>query len=378
MNDSRHEEVENLGDIQESVFELEGENASSSETATRSLEEHQTSGKSENTIFGLDNDEDENQEVTTPSELTDEEMEGNTESPTFKVTVTTNGSNKDNEEENIESPSFRIDISGTIGEKGGGAGGSSDTPLIVNLDEAKQIIETLLFAAHEPLRPRDISMVFRGVGNVNAKVVRKLLAELTEEYKDRTLQITEVAEGFRMCTRMEFSPWLRRFLKQEKKWRVSNAGLETLAIIAYKQPITKMEVEEIRRVDCGGSIHTLLERKMIRILGRRDVAGKPIVYGTTLQFLEHFGFKSLTDMPKPDEFDLNLSLENHAPGGDIIPIEEESSSRESDNISKELVVNQTNRTTNGHANGNGNGIVNGHATSQPTEEVSADSGEDED
>jgi segregation and condensation protein B len=374
MNDSRYEAVESLP---ESVFALEGDTASSPETATRALEEHRASGKSENTIFGLDNDEEENQEMVIPSELIDEEMEGNTESPTFKINVSATESKTDGEEEITESPSFRIGISGTVVVKSEGAGCDSDTPLIMNLDEAKQIIETLLFAAHEALRPRDISMVFRGVGNVNAKVVRNLLAELKEEYQDRTLQITEVAEGFRMCTRMEFSHWLRRFLKQEKNWRVSNAGLETLAIVAYKQPITKMEVEDVRRVDCGGAIHTLLERKMIRILGRRDVAGKPIVYGTTLQFLEHFGFRSLTDMPRPEEFDLNLDLEKQGMGNDVILNEEESSSKMDDNISSELVKHQANGLTNVHAYKNGSGMGNDHATTQLIEEVGAYSGEDE-
>jgi len=374
MNDSRYEAVESLP---ESVFALEGDNASSPETATRALEEHRASGKSENTIFGLDNDEEENQEMVIPSELIDEEMEGNPESPTFKINVSATESKTDGEEEITESPSFGIEISGTVVEKSEGAGCDSDTPLIMNLDEAKQIIETLLFAAHEALRPRDISMVFRGVGNVNAKVVRNLLAELKEEYQDRTLQITEVAEGFRMCTRMEFSHWLRRFLKQEKNWRVSNAGLETLAIVAYKQPITKMEVEDVRRVDCGGAIHTLLERKMIRILGRRDVAGKPIVYGTTLQFLEHFGFRSLTDMPRPEEFDLNLDLEKQGMGNDVILNEEESSSKMDDNISSELVKHQANGLTNVHAYKNGSGMGNDHATTQLIEEVGAYSGEDE-
>jgi segregation and condensation protein B len=374
MNDSRYEAVESLP---ESVFALEGDTASSPETATRALEEHRASGKSENTIFGLDNDEEENQEMVIPSELIDEEMEGNTESPTFKINVSATESKTDGEEEITESPSFGIEISGTVVEKSEGAGCDSDTPLIMDLDEAKQIIETLLFAAHEALRPRDISMVFRGVGNVNAKVVRNLLAELKEEYQDRTLQITEVAEGFRMCTRMEFSHWLRRFLKQEKNWRVSNAGLETLAIVAYKQPITKMEVEDVRRVDCGGAIHTLLERKMIRILGRRDVAGKPIVYGTTLQFLEHFGFRSLTDMPRPEEFDLNLDLEKQGMGNDVILNEEESSSKMDDNISSELVKHQANGLTNVHAYKNGSGMGNDHATTQLIEEVGAYSGEDE-
>ena len=351
MNNLRYEKGKEL---QESVFQLEGDNTSSSETAARTLEEHQISGESENTIFGLDKEEDENQEMMVPLELKEEQIDRSIESPTFKINATTT-KRKKHSNEIVESSSFRIDISESKVEKFGGTGSAPNTPLLVNLDEAKRIIETLLFATHETLRPRDISMVFRGVENINAKVVRKLLAELKEEYKNRTLQITEVAEGFRMCTRMEFSHWLRRFFKQEKKWRVSNAGLETLAIIAYKQPITKLEVEEIRRVDCGGTINTLFERKMIRILGRRDVVGKPIVYGTTLQFLEHFGFKSLTDLPKPEEFNLNLDFENQGPDSDVIPIKGETNLKMGDNVSEEPVMHQTNGLTNTHANVNSNG-----------------------
>ncbi|MBI2132966.1 MAG: SMC-Scp complex subunit ScpB, partial [Candidatus Tectomicrobia bacterium] len=99
------------------------------------------------------------------------------------------------------------------GEAGGAAEG---TPLIIEEAEAKRIILTLLFVAHEPLRPRDISMIFRGVENINAKVVRKLVAELMEEHRGHPLQIAEVAEGYRMCTRPEFGPWVRRLLKAER------------------------------------------------------------------------------------------------------------------------------------------------------------------
>ncbi|MEK6709780.1 MAG: SMC-Scp complex subunit ScpB [Nitrospinota bacterium] len=193
------------------------------------------------------------------------------------------------------------------------------TPLVIEEAEAKRIILTLLFVAHEPLRPRDISMIFRGVANINAKVVRKLVAELMEEHRGHPLQIAEVAEGYRMCTRPEFGPWVRRLLKAERKTRLSQAGLETLAIVAYKQPITKPEVEEIRRVDCTGVISTLLERNLIRIMGRKDVVGRPIVYGTTPQFLEYFGFKSLADMPKPDEFEALAGL-GPQEAADILPV----------------------------------------------------------
>ena len=217
----------------------------------------------------------------------------------------------------------------------------------MDLEETKKIIESILFVASEPLRPRDISFLFKGVSNVNAKVVRKLLGELVEEYQEKTLQIIEVAEGFRLCTRAEFSPWVRRFSKTAKKTKLSQAALETLAILAYKQPITKAEVEEIRRVDCGGVVHTLLERGLIRILGRRDVVGRPIVYGTTPLFLEHFGFKNLSDMPKPEEFETSERLDLGSPEGieEIIALDAE----------------EETPPPSGHSNGHENGHTNGHA-----------------
>ena len=195
---------------------------------------------------------------------------------------------------------------------------------------------------------RGISLFYsRGVSNVNAKVVRKLLGELVEEYQEKTLQIIEVAEGFRLCTRAEFSPWVKRFSKTAKKTKLSQAALETLAILAYKQPITKAEIEEIRRVDCGGVVHTLLERGLIRILGRRDVVGRPIVYGTTPFFLEHFGFKSLSDMPKPEEFEMTERL-------DLGP---------SEGIEEIIVLDAEEETPppNGQSNGHENDHTNGHA-----------------
>ncbi|MEE9275087.1 MAG: SMC-Scp complex subunit ScpB [bacterium] len=252
------------------------------------------------------------------------------------------------------------------------SGAGAETPLIVDLAEAKEIVETLLFVSHDPLRPRDISMVFRGVENVNAKVVRKILAELKEEYADRTLQIVEVAEGFRLCTRPDFSFWVRRFLKQDRRPRISQAGVETLAILAYKQPVTRAEIEEIRRVDCSGVLNTLLEKLMVRILGRRDVVGRPIVYGTTPQFLEHFGFKSLSDMPKPDELDLETHM---GPGAedDILPIDDEealpAAAVEPAAAAAESAGEEEESLLAGETNGGGaipegetNGSANGHAS----------------
>ena len=143
------------------------------------------------------------------------------------------------------------------------------------------------------------------------KKIRKILLELVDEYKDKTFQIVEIAEGFQIRTRSEFHPWVRKLLRKEKSKKLSQAALETLAIISYKQPITRIEVEEIRRVDCSGVMNTLLEKNIIKIMGRKDVLGKPIVYGTTPLFLKHFGFKSISDMPNPEEYLSEIGLEQN-------------------------------------------------------------------
>jgi len=343
MTDSEPMELNDLKDAHDAVFEFEANGPSSPDLSARVLEAHRVAGEKSNSVFGLD---EEDAEAATASHTLTEGApeEGIIAKGTKDLSL------KKSDDQNNRAQQNR-------------SGDNTDTPLILEMGETKRIIETLLFATHEPLRPRDISMVFRGVENVNAKVVRNLLAELMEEYEGRTLQIAEVAEGFRMCTRLEFSPWIRRFLKQDRKWRVSNAGLEALAIIAYKQPITKMEIEEIRRVDCSGVIHTLLERLMIRILGRRDVVGKPIVYGTTPQFLEHFGFKSLTDLPNPEELDLDINFEETAPIGDLLPIENKINNQDdSAHPKKETREHHTDEHSNSSSNGQVNASVNGHAT----------------
>ncbi|OGL60651.1 MAG: SMC-Scp complex subunit ScpB [Candidatus Tectomicrobia bacterium RIFCSPLOWO2_12_FULL_69_37] len=268
---------------------------------------------------------------------------------------------------------------------GEGAEPAEGTPLIIEEAEAKRIILTLLFVAHEPLRPRDISMIFRGVENINAKVVRKLVAELMEEHIGHPLQIAEVAEGYRMCTRPEFGPWVRRLLKAERKARLSQAGLETLAIVAYKQPITKPEVEEIRRVDCTGVMNTLLERNLVRILGRKDVIGRPIVYGTTPQFLEYFGFKNLADMPKPEEFEALAGI-GPQEEAEILPVGGEAPAAAAEAAPETpgseaapggLTIAEADGHPNGHTNGHANGHTNGHAHSGAEEEGAAPSEETE-
>jgi len=164
----------------------------------------------------------------------------------------------------------------------------------------KGIIETLLFVSEKPLTiERVVEVINKAVGR---DVIRSLFNELIMEYRGCALQIREVAEGYQLCTRSEYSEWIKDFLKIERRSKLSRASLETLAIIAYKQPITRMEVEDIRKVEISGILKGLLEKRLIRIMGRKKVLGRPMMYGTTREFLEYFGLKELSDLPQREEF----------------------------------------------------------------------------
>jgi segregation and condensation protein B len=167
------------------------------------------------------------------------------------------------------------------------------------MEDLKNIIESLLFVAEEPLSPERIKKL---VGPVEASEIHQALAALQTDYDSRKggFFITEVAGGFQFRTRPEYTAWIRRLL-DPKPVRLSKAALETLAIIAYKQPVIRTDVEHIRGVDCGGVLRQLLERKLIRVLGRKEIAGRPLIYATTKKFLETFDLKDLKDLPTPRE-----------------------------------------------------------------------------
>ncbi|NVL90780.1 MAG: SMC-Scp complex subunit ScpB [Desulfobacterales bacterium] len=163
------------------------------------------------------------------------------------------------------------------------------------MDNLKAIVEGLLFASDTPLTTDKIKSVLE---IADRKDIREALASLAEEYESnkRGFFLAEVAGGFQLRTRPEYRQWIRR-LKETKPARLSRAALETLAIIAYKQPVLRSDLEHLRGVDCGGTLRTLLERKLIRLLGRKDLPGRPIIYGTTKEFLEFFDLKDLKDLP---------------------------------------------------------------------------------
>jgi segregation and condensation protein B len=166
----------------------------------------------------------------------------------------------------------------------------------------KSIIEAILFANDKPVLVEQIKNdLFQ---DLEPSRIRDILNELKSEYENqnRGLRIVEVAGGFQMVTSPTFADYLKKFYRGQKKERLSRPTLETLAIIAYKQPVTKLQIKSIRGVDIDGIINSLKEAGMIRTVGRRRAPGRPFLYGTTRQFLEHFGLKSLEDLPNVENF----------------------------------------------------------------------------
>jgi segregation and condensation protein B len=167
--------------------------------------------------------------------------------------------------------------------------------------EIKAIIEALIFVSGEPITLNRIKDVIDGA---DKKTIETLASELKDEFnkEHNGLQLVEVANGYQLTTRPEYAPWIKKLNKIKLASKLSKPALETLAIIAYKQPIIRPEIEKIRGVDSGGVIKTLLERKIIKIIGRMDIVGKPILYSTTPEFLQYFGLKDLSDLPTLKEF----------------------------------------------------------------------------
>ncbi len=169
------------------------------------------------------------------------------------------------------------------------------------LDNTRSVVEAMLFISDKPVTVEQIRDV---VGNLDAGQVRQIISELNTEYEqlNRGIRITEVAGGFRMITPPQLAPFLKKMYKQRRAERLSKPALETLAIIAYKQPLTRLEIESLRNVNVDGVISSLVEKGLIRITGRKNAPGRPFVYGTTRQFLEYFGLKSLDELPKMEDF----------------------------------------------------------------------------
>jgi segregation and condensation protein B len=187
----------------------------------------------------------------------------------------------------------------------------------MELSEAKKIIEALLFTSEKPITIEQMKEVLE---EVDAKDIKTALAELQKEYETlgRSFKVYELAGGYQMVTMPEFADYLKKFYRVKSKDKLTKPALETLAIVAYRQPITKADIEDIRGVNVDGVVKTLADRQLIKITGRKDAPGRPILYGTTKEFLDRFGLSSLNELPKLGEFtesDIDLSELKQGLGG---------------------------------------------------------------
>ena len=205
----------------------------------------------------------------------------------------------------------------------------------MTLDKLKNILEAILLAADKPMSVQQLDAIFEGDEERPTRDdIRKALHDLTDEYAERGFELKQIASGFRIQVKQDFSDWVGR-LWEEKPARYTRALLETMSLIAYRQPITRGEIEEVRGVSVSSNIiRTLQEREWIKVLGHKDVPGKPALYGTSREFLDYFNLKSLDDLPTLAEIkDLDkaypeLALVDHH--AEVSDSEEGSESEEAD------------------------------------------------
>jgi segregation and condensation protein B len=172
----------------------------------------------------------------------------------------------------------------------------------VQKEEVKGVIEALLFVHQHPLTVDNIVKIMEDEGG--KKLIKEVLEELVAEYGEmgRSFHLAEVSEGYQFRTKVDYAPWIRR-LRKVKPIKLSQAALETLAIVVYRQPLVRAEIEHIRGVDSGWVLNSLLEKGLIKILGRKEVVGRPLIYGTSRRFLEVFGLSNLGGLPTLQEMD---------------------------------------------------------------------------
>ena len=191
--------------------------------------------------------------------------------------------------------------------------------------ELKAILEALIFASPDPLTPK---AMFKLLDTEPKEDVLAALAALKQEYeRPGGLQLVEVAGGYQIVTRPDLHEWVRRLFHERTTQRLTVQALETLAVIAYRQPITAAEITEVRGVNTSGVLNTLLERHLIKIVGRKQVVGRPFMYATTKEFLIRFGLNDLTDLPRVEDMAEALGLDapiliEQSPSEEMLPLEE--------------------------------------------------------
>ncbi len=234
---------------------------------------------------------------------------------------------RDDSEQANQQPELHL-----VGEANGDNNSEGNNEEITN----EQIIEAILFSSDNPVSASKLASI---IGILGSREIRKLISHLNESYSrmGASFRIEEIAGGYQMMTRPEFAPYLQKLYKVRAENKLSAAALETLAVIAYKQPVVRAEVEAIRGVACGEIIRSLLEKGLIKIVGRAEDLGRPMLYGTTKRFLQVFGLASLDDLPKVPEF----SMPDSGKGEDVSVQGAESDSKsegksdiDGDNISR--------------------------------------------
>ena len=212
-------------------------------------------------------------------------------------------------------------------------------------EDYKKIIENLLFITDRPLTLAKLSQVAQ-VNDVN--LTGELVRLLQQEYAqtNRAIAIVEIGGGFQMSTKPEYGRWVRQLFNEKSSTKLSNAALETLAIIAYKQPITRAEIESIRGVDIVAPLEKIMERGLVRIVGKKDVPGKPLVYGTTEEFLRLFGLNSLSQLPELKTFAVKeiREVQNDLPFSTPLPKADSILPLEEDTLPKETLPKQEEAT----------------------------------
>jgi segregation and condensation protein B len=193
--------------------------------------------------------------------------------------------------------------------------------------ELKSIVECLIFASPEPLTPR---VLFRLLADEPKETVQAAIEAVRADYAERQgLQLVDVAGGYQIVTRPEFHELVRRLFHERSVRKLTVQGLETLAVIAYKQPVTALEITDVRGVDASGVLSTLLDRHLIKIVGRKNVVGRPFLYGTTKEFLIRFGLNEIRDLPRVEDmaealgFDPPAGLVEEAPSEEVLPLDED-------------------------------------------------------
>ncbi len=203
---------------------------------------------------------------------------------------------------------------------------TAEVPIGLATAELKAIVEALVFASPEPLTPK---MLYKLLANEPKEDVSAAINELRADYQNRPgLHWVEVAGGYQITTRPELHEWVRRLFHERTTQKLSVQALETLAVIAYRQPVTALEITDIRGVNTSGVLSTLLERHLIKIVGRKNVVGRPFMYATTKEFLIRFGLKDLGDLPTIEDmadalgFEPPAGLVEQTPAEEMLPLDE--------------------------------------------------------